>query len=82
MGVAAEGNPHAISYLYIVGGEDFVFRECKRRLLKAGVNVTGHASYRWKKADFEVPKLTTAILVITDECRNDMRTRAHEQGKK
>lgn len=82
MAVAAEGSPHAISYLYVVGGEDYVFREVKRRLLKLGVNVVGHAAYRWKNALFEVPKLTTAILVVTDECRNDMRARAHEQGKK
>lgn len=82
MAVAAEGSPHAISYLYVVGGEDYVFREVKRRLLKLGVNVVGHAAYRWKNSLFEVPKLTTAILVVTDECRNDMRARAHEQGKK
>lgn len=81
MAVAAEGSPNAVSYVFIVGGEDFVFRECKRRLLKMGVNVTGHASYRWKNADFVVPKLSTAILVITDECRNDMRARAHDQAK-
>lgn len=82
MAVAAEGSPHAISYVYVVGGEDYVFRECKRKLLKLGVNVAGHASYRWKNPQFEVPKLTTAILVVTDECRMDMRARAHEQGER
>lgn len=80
MGVQGEHNPHALNYLYVVGGEDYEFREIKRIMAKMNVNCSGHASVHWKSA-FHIPPVTTHILHITDVTKRLLQDCAESQSR-
>jgi hypothetical protein len=67
-------------WLFVVGGQDYVFRVIRKRLRELGVNVAGHAPPHWKPP-FVVPKYTTQILVVEDDCPSTLRVHAHRLSK-
>jgi hypothetical protein len=65
----------------VVGGQDYVFREVRRRLDFLKIDVAGHAKVNWQPP-FSWPKYTTHLLIVEDDCPPALRLHAERVGKK
>ena len=65
-------------WAYIVGGYPQRFRAVELRLQKLHINVNGHCE---TPGAFQIPKSTTLILIITDQCSHSMSEKARAYAK-
>lgn len=65
-------------WAYIVGGYPQRFRAIELRLQKIHINVNGHCEM---PGQFQIPKSTTFILIVTDQCSHAMSEKARAYAK-
>lgn len=65
-------------WAYIVGGYPQRFRAIELRLQKLHINVNGHCD---TPGQFQVPKSTTLIIIITDQCSHTNSEKARTYAK-
>lgn len=68
-----------VHWAYVCGAYPERFRAVAGRLQKMGINLAGHCD---NPKTFEVPKRTTLIIVISDQCSHSIRDKARDAADK
>ncbi len=69
-----------VPHVWVVGGEEFVVREMKRRLEIGRVTISGHTRKHWK-TPFHASGPTTHLLVVDNDCPTSHRHHAKRVAK-
>lgn len=74
-----DDSDESVQWAYVCGCHPMPFRNVEGRLLKLGINVSGHCD---DPKDFGVPKKSTMILLVTDQVSHNISEKARDAADK